>query len=73
MKNANELRIPAYAVIDVMDGVVVTLNHTRQDARTTLQDVKRYHKDDKSKIIKILKLKADNLFVKSCGITHSVL
>ena len=59
MKNANELRIPAYAVIDVMDGVVVTLNHTRQDARTTLQDVKRYHKDDKSKIIKILKLKAD--------------
>ena len=56
MKNVNELRIPAYAVVDVTDGVVLTLNHTRQDARTTLQDVKRYHKDDKSKIIKILKL-----------------
>lgn len=59
MRSVNKLRIPAYAVVNVTDGVVVTLNHTRQDARTTLQDVKRYHKDDKSKIIKILKLKAD--------------
>lgn len=59
MKNANELRIAAYAVVGVTDGVVVTLNNTRQDARTALQDVKRYHKDDKSKTIKILKLKAD--------------
>ena len=59
MKNANQLRIAAYAVVDVTDGVVVTLNHTRQDARTALHDVKRYHKDDKSKTIKILKLKAD--------------
>ena len=56
MKNVNELRIPAYAVVDVTDGVVLTLSHTRQHARTTLQDVKKYHKDDKSKIIKILKL-----------------
>ena len=56
MKNANELRIAAYAVVDVTDGVVLALNNTRQDARTTLQDVKRYHKYDKSKTIKILKL-----------------
>lgn len=59
MKSVNELRIPAYAVVDVKDGVVLTLNHTRQDARTTLQDVKRYHKDDKSKVVKIVKLKVD--------------
>lgn len=56
MNNANELRIAAYAVVDVTDGVVWALNNTRQDARSTLQDVKRYHKDDKSKTIKILKL-----------------
>lgn len=59
MKSVNELRIPAYAVVDVKDGVVLTLHHTRQDARTTLQDVKRYHKDDKSKVVKIVKLKVD--------------
>ena len=59
MKNANELRIAAYAVVGVTDGVVLALNHTRQEARTTLHDVKRYNKDDKSKTIKILKLKAD--------------
>ena len=59
MKNANELHIAAYAVVDVTDGVVWALNHTRQDARTTLHDVKRYHKDDKSKVVKIVKLKVD--------------
>lgn len=59
MKNVNELRIAAYAVVNVTDGVVVTLNTTRQDARTALHDVKRCYKDDKSKTIKILKLKAD--------------
>lgn len=59
MKNVNELRIAAYAVVGVTDGVVLALNHTRQEARTTLHDVKRCYKDDKSKTIKILKLKAD--------------
>ena len=59
MKSANEFRITAYAVVDVTDGVVCTLHHTRQDARSTLQDVKRYHKDDKSRVVKIVRLKVD--------------
>lgn len=57
MKKVNELRIPAYAVVDVKDGVVLTLNHTREDARTTLQDVKFQTGDSRG--FKILKLKAE--------------
>lgn len=57
MKNVNELRIPAYAVVDVKGGVVLTLNHTRQDARTTLQDVKYQTGDVQG--FKIVKLKVD--------------
>lgn len=57
MKNVNELRIPAYAVVDVKGGVVLTLNHTRQDARTTLQDVKYRTGDVQG--FKIVKLKVD--------------
>ena len=57
MKNVNELRIPAYAVVDVQYGIVLTLNHTRQDARTILQDVKCQIGDSRG--FKILKLKAD--------------
>lgn len=57
MKNVNELSIPAYAVVDVKDGVVLTLNHTREDARTTLQDVKLRTGDSRG--FKILKLKAE--------------
>ena len=57
MKNVNELRIPAYAVVDVKDGVVFSLNHTREDARTALQDVKFQTGDHRG--FKILKLRGE--------------
>lgn len=57
MENIKSLRIPAYAVVDVKEGVVLTLNHTREDARTTLQDVKFQTGDSRG--FKILKLKVE--------------
>ena len=59
MKNVNieQLRIPAYAVMDVKEGVVFSLNHTREDARATLRDVKFQTDDHRG--FKILKLKAE--------------
>lgn len=55
MKNVNELRIPAYAVVDMSGKEVVALEHTRDSARGILQEYKhKLHKD-----FKILKLKAE--------------
>ena len=41
MKNVNELRIPAYAVVETTSGVTMKLEGNREDARSLLQQMKR--------------------------------
>ena len=40
MKNVNELRIPAYAVVDIQDGKCIELLYGRDEARLALKDYK---------------------------------
>lgn len=42
MKNVNELRIPAYAVVDVEDGKCIEILYGRQEARLALKDYKSF-------------------------------
>lgn len=44
MKNVNELRIPAYAVVNTEDGTCVELVYGRDNARLALKDYKHFDK-----------------------------
>ena len=57
MKNVNELRIPAYAVVETTSGVTMKLEGNREDARSLLQQMKREY--DGGYKFKIVKLKAE--------------
>lgn len=53
MKNVNELRIPAYAVVDVEDGKCVELLTNREQARNFLQEYKSSYPEYKFKLVKL--------------------
>lgn len=53
MKSVNELRIPAYAVVDVCDGKCVELLTNREQARHFLQEYKSSYPEYKFKILKL--------------------
>ena len=54
MKSVNELRIPAYAVVETTSGVTMKLEGNREDARSLLQQMKReYDEGYKFKIVKL--------------------
>lgn len=54
MKNVNELRIPAYAVVDMGTGRALEVIEDRGVARHVLQEYKRYNKGSKFKIVKLV-------------------
>lgn len=57
MKNVNELRIPAYAVVNTNTNFAVSLALNREDARSDLKAMKC---DTGSKDFKIVKLTASH-------------
>lgn len=54
MKNVNELRIPAYAVVDMNTGRSVEVLEDRGAARHVLQEYKRYNSGSKFKLVKLV-------------------
>lgn len=53
MKSVNELRIPAYAVVDVDTKKVVHLAYSREEARGELQDLKTRFTEYNYKLLKL--------------------
>lgn len=56
MKNVDELRIPAYAVVNVEYGNVLSFASSRDEARYKLSVYKSYEQVGKAGKFKILKL-----------------
>ena len=58
MKNVNELRIPAYAIVDAAQGGLVQLLDNRDDARFALKLLKeKYELGNELKLVKMTALK----------------
>lgn len=51
--NIKDLRIPAYAVVDMKSGVSREVHNNREDARKSLQSYKQIFESNDFKIVKL--------------------